>query len=56
MQKKKYVAPRVLNAVPVLMESEILAGSVADKAAVKTMGQEVVTYDFEDSSFNHQWE
>ena len=54
---KKYLAPRVLNTVDVLLEEDFLAGSVVTKdTEVKTTGQEVVTHDFSNSSFNQVWE
>ena len=57
MNMKKYLAPRVLNTVDVLLEEDFLAGSVVTKdTEVKTTGQEVVSHDFSDSSFNQVWE
>lgn len=57
MNKKKYLAPCVLKTVEVLSEEDILAGSVVTKdSEIKTTGQEVVEYDFSDSSFNQVWE
>ena len=57
MNMKKYLAPRVLNTVDVLLEEDFLAGSVVTKdTEVKTTGQEVVTHDFSNSSFNQVWE
>lgn len=57
MDKKKYLAPCVLKTVEVLSEEDILAGSVVTKdSEIKTTGQEVVEYDFSDTSFNQVWE
>ena len=57
MNKKKYLAPRVLNTVDVLLEEDFLAGSVVTKdTQVKSTGQEVVSHDFSDTSFNQVWE
>ena len=57
MNKKKYLAPRVLNTVDVLLEEDFLTGSVVTKdTQVKTTGQEVVSHDFSDTSFNQVWE
>ena len=55
-QKKKYLAPCVLKTVTVLLEDEILAGSVVNNSQVVSAGQEVETYNFEQPEFNHQWE
>lgn len=57
MNKKKYLAPCVLNTVDVLLEEDFLTGSVVTKdTQVKTTGQEVVSHDFSDTSFNQVWE
>ena len=57
MKKKKYISPRVLNTENVLLENNLLAGSVVNKnSAVQTKGQEVVSYDFQSSDFNQVWE
>ena len=54
---KKYLAPCVLKIVPVLLEEDILAGSVVTAdTEVKTTGQEVKSYDFSETSFNQVWE
>lgn len=55
--RKRYIAPAVIKRVSVEMETELLAAStVQPDTAVKTMGQEVVTMDFSQSSFNQEWE
>lgn len=58
MYKKQYLAPCVLNTVEVFAEEDILTASVVTKdTEVKTTGQEVVPYDFSESStFNQVWE
>lgn len=57
MSKKMYRAPGVLKTVTVLLEKDLLAGSVVNKnSAVQTKGQEVVPYDFQTSDFNQVWE
>lgn len=57
MKKKVYTAPRVLKTLPVEMEHDLLSGSVVTKdTRVKTTGQEVVSYDFSQPSFNQEWE
>lgn len=54
---KRYVAPAVLKEVSVALETNLLAAStVQSKSEVKTVGQEVVTMDFTQSSFNQEWE
>ena len=54
---KRSVAPAVLKVVPVALESDFLAAStVQPDSEVKTMGQEVVTMDFSQSSFNQEWD
>ncbi len=55
--RKRYLAPAVIKQISVDLETEILAAStVQPDTAVKTMGQEVVTMDFSQSSFNQEWE
>lgn len=51
-----YQTPRVLQDLPLELESEILAGSVSEKTTVKSTGQEVEEYDFSTTSFNQDWE
>ena len=54
---KRYIAPSILKKVSVELETELLAGStVQSKSEVKTTGQEVVTMDFSQSSFNQEWD
>ncbi len=53
---KRYVAPAVLRKVSVALETNILGSTVQAKSEVKTMGQEVVTMDFTQSSFNQEWD
>lgn len=54
---KRYIAPAIIKTVSVELETELLAGStVQSKSEVKTMGQEVVTMDFSQSSFNQEWD
>ncbi len=54
---KRYVSPAVLKEVSVALETNLLAAStVQSKSEVKTVGQEVVTMDFTQSSFNQEWE
>ena len=54
---KKYIAPAIIKAVSVELETELLAGSTVNRSSeVKTTGQEVVTMDFSQSSFNQEWD
>ena len=54
---KRYIAPAIIKTVSIEIETEILAAStVKNDSEVKTLGQEVMTMDFSQSSFNHDWE
>jgi len=54
---KRYIAPSIIKKVSVELETELLAGSSVHKSSeVKTTGQEVVTMDFSQSSFNQEWD
>ena len=56
-RKIAYITPAVIKRVSVELESPVLAGSVVNEhSEIKTTGQEVVTHDFSDSSFNQVWE
>ncbi len=55
--RKRYLAPAVIKKVSVELEADLLAAStIQPDSKVKTMGQEVVTMDFSQSSFNQEWE
>lgn len=55
--RKRYLAPVVIKQVSVELEADLLAAStIQPDSKVKTMGQEVVTMDFSQSSFNQEWE
>ena len=57
LRKRRYISPAIIRTVSVELENEILAGStVQPDSEVKTVGQEVVTMDFSQSSFNQVWE
>ena len=56
MKRNDYIAPNVLRVVSVRVENALMAGSVMEEPNVKSVGQEVDTYDFSDSSFNHNWD
>ncbi len=55
--RKRYLAPAVIKQVSVELEADLLAAStIQPDSKVNTMGQEVVTMDFSQSSFNQEWE
>ena len=55
--RKSYLAPVVIKQVSVALEAGLLAAStVQPDSEVKTTGQEIVTMDFSQSSFNQEWE
>ena len=55
--RKRYLAPAVIKKVSVELEADLLAAStIQPDSKVNTMGQEVVTMDFSQSSFNQEWE
>lgn len=58
MMKKQFVAPRIIQEVPVTLERDFMLGSAFSKTVtVEATGQEVETQDFNDySTFNHTWE
>lgn len=54
---RRYIAPIVLKEVSVALETNLLGGSTVNKSSeVKTVGQEVVTMDFSQTSFNQEWD
>ena len=54
MKKKTYRTPGVLKIVTVHLERTLLESVVNSSTKVKTMGQEVREYKFNDSSFDPQ--
>lgn len=55
--KRRYIAPSIIKTVSVEIETELLASStVKQDSEVKTAGQEVVSMDFSQSSFNQDWD
>ena len=56
MEKRNYLAPRVLQEVSVSVEKAFLEASLVDTAVVTYVGQEVEEFDFDTDQFNHQWE
>ena len=55
-RKQHYDAPAVLRELAFIPREYLLAGSIVDKATVTSQGQQVDTYNFEDTQFNHEWE
>ena len=54
---KRYTSPRVLQETEILLERDFLTGSLVDNIeSVTTTGQEVETFDFSETQFNHNWE
>ena len=54
-RKQKFETPAVLQAVDLSLEGRLLQNSVVDNLTVKTTGQEVKEWDFDESQFNHEW-
>lgn len=48
-QKKRFVAPRVLQEVQVQLERDLLGGSVQNAAKIVSMGVDVENYAFSDA-------
>jgi len=56
-QTKNYAPPIVLKESRLYLETEVLAGSIADQAGeIKAVGQEVETHNFGTGDWNHSWE
>ena len=54
---KIYLAPAIIKTVSVELGAEILASStIKPDSEVKSMGQEIVTMDFSQPSFNQEWD
>lgn len=53
--KKKYNTPTIKKIIK-MSSKPLLYGSVVEKAEVKSMGQEVIEYDFTADGFNTEWE
>ena len=52
----EYKTPQIKKIVTLDSGREFLSGSVVEKTSVKSMGQEVVDFDFSGDDFNHEWE
>ena len=58
IQRKTYTPPKVVQAVRVCLEKNLLNSIVENVQTVETAGQEVEQYDMNQSSgtnFNHDW-
>ena len=54
---KKYISPSIIKEISIALETDLLAGSTVNKSSeVKTTGQEIVTMDFSQPSFNQEWD
>ena len=53
--KKKYNTPKIKKIIKITTKP-LLYGSAVEKAEVKSMGQEVIEYDFTADGFNTEWE
>lgn len=60
MERKKFIAPKVLQAVSVQLERDLLGASVKYNMTVSTMGQEIVEHSIdpndEDADLEAYWE
>ena len=54
-QKKHFIRPAVLQELNILPETPILQASIVTSTTVTTTGQEIQDYNWNDSSFNHDW-
>ena len=55
-RKQQYVAPAILRQTALSPGVALLANSIVDDAAIKSMGQKIDPYDFGENTFNHTWE
>ena len=58
MERKKFIAPKVLQSVSVQLERDLLGASVRLNMTVTSMGQEVKEYDFgpESEEYETYWD
>ena len=52
----RYTSPTVLQVAEVALERNLLAGPSLVEMQVASVGLEVETLDFSESTFNHTWE
>ena len=57
-RKQQYETPTILRQTTLSLGVVLLAESIVDDAVIKSMGQQIDTYDFGASgnTFNHDWE
>lgn len=60
MERKKFIAPKVLQAVSVQLERDLLGASIKENLTVSTMGQEIEFHSFDpndaDADLEAYWE
>ena len=60
MERKKFIAPKVLQSVAVQLERDLLGASVMDSMTVASMGQEIEVHSFDpnnaDADLEAYWE
>ena len=60
MERKKFIAPKVLQSVSVQLERDLLGASVRFNMTVSSMGQEIEEHSFdptdEDADLEAYWE
>ena len=60
MERKKFIAPKVLQAVSIQLERDLLGASVRFNMTVSSMGQEIEEHSFdptdEDADLEAYWE
>ncbi len=55
--KRRYESPLIIKTVQVLIQQNLLAGSVVTKdTKIETAGQQVETKSFDATGFNSTWE
>lgn len=47
MERKKFIAPKVLQSVSVQLERDLLGASIKDSMIVSSMGQEIEVHSFD---------
>ena len=59
MERKRFIAPKVLQTVSVQLERDLLGASVKETMIVSSMGQEIEEHSFapnEDADLEAYWE
>ena len=60
MERKKFIAPKVLQSVSVQLERDLLGASIKDSMIVSSMGQEIEVHSFDpndaDADLEAYWE